>query len=42
VGHLGYDENSPVDVYLREHYTLCTGHYYGGMIVRASEATWCP
>ncbi|HEY5089298.1 MAG TPA: glycosyltransferase family 39 protein [Polyangia bacterium] len=42
VRHLGYDENSPVDVYLREHYTLCTGDYYGGMIVRASEARWCP
>jgi hypothetical protein len=42
VRHLGYDENSPVDVYLREHYTRCTGPYYGGMIVRASEATWCP
>ena len=42
VRHLGYDENSPVDVYLRDHYTLCTGPYYGGMIVRASEATWCP
>lgn len=42
VRHLGYDENSPVDVYLREHYTLCTGDYYGGMIVRASQARWCP
>ncbi len=42
VRHLGYDENSPVDVYLREHYTRCTGHYYGGLIVRASETRWCP
>ena len=42
VRHLGYDENSPVDVYLREHYTVCTGPYYGGIIVRASQARWCP
>jgi hypothetical protein len=42
IQHLGYDPNSPVDVYLRHRYVLCQGHDYGSMIVRAADASWCP
>jgi hypothetical protein len=40
VRRLRYDENAPVDVYLRDHYVLCPGH--GEMTVRAAEARFCP
>jgi hypothetical protein len=40
VRHLSYDENAPVDVYLRENYVLCPGH--GEMTVRARDARLCP
>jgi hypothetical protein len=42
VRHLGYDQNSPVDVYLRRRYVLCGGDNHGGLIVRAIDASWCP
>lgn len=42
IRHLSYDQNNPVDVYLRDRYTLCPGDDYGGMIVRASDPGWCP
>jgi hypothetical protein len=42
IRHLGYDPNSPVDVYLRQRYVLCHGDNYGSMIVRAADASWCP
>jgi hypothetical protein len=40
VRHLSYDENAPVDAYLRDRYVPCAGH--GEMTVRASEARFCP
>jgi hypothetical protein len=40
VRHLGYDENAPVDAYLRAHYVACSG--YGEMTVRALDARFCP
>ncbi len=40
VRHLSYDQNAPVDAYLRERYVLCPGH--GEMTVRASDARFCP
>jgi hypothetical protein len=42
VRHLAYDQNNPVDIYLRDHYVLCPGPYIGDLIVRARDATWCP
>ncbi len=42
IRHLSYDQNNPVDVYLRDRYALCPGDDYGGMIVRASDPSWCP
>jgi hypothetical protein len=42
IRHLGYDPNSPVDVYLRQSYLLCQDQRYGSMIVRAADASWCP
>jgi hypothetical protein len=39
---LGYDQSSPVDLYFRERYVSCHGQNYGGLIVRASDASWCP
>lgn len=40
VRHLGYDENAPVDAYLRQRYQLCPGE--GEMVVRALDPSWCP
>ena len=40
VRHFGYDQNNPVDAYFRDHYVFC--HDYGGLIVRAVDAGWCP
>jgi hypothetical protein len=39
---MGYDPNGPVDAYLRERYVLCPGRFRGGLIVRATDPTWCP
>ncbi len=39
---LGYDQNSPVDLYFRQRYVGCHGQNYGGLIVRASDPSWCP
>jgi hypothetical protein len=37
---LGYDQNAPVDSYLRQHYALCPGR--GEMTVRALDPRSCP
>jgi hypothetical protein len=37
---LSYNENAPVDAYLRAHYVACSG--YGEMTVRAADARFCP
>ncbi|HEY6475878.1 MAG TPA: hypothetical protein VI456_04800 [Polyangia bacterium] len=37
---LSYDENAPVDAYLRAHYVACPGH--GEMTIRAADARFCP
>ena len=42
VRDLAYDQNNPVDTYLRDRYVLCPGRYFGDLIVRARDATWCP
>jgi hypothetical protein len=40
IGHLRYDQNAPVDAYLREHYVSCGSR--GFFVVRAAEARFCP
>jgi len=40
ISHLKYDQNAPVDAYLREHYVSCGTR--GFFIVRAAEARFCP
>jgi len=40
ISHLKYDQNAPVDAYLREHYVYCGTR--GFFIVRAAEARFCP
>jgi hypothetical protein len=42
VRHLSYDQNNPVDVYLRQRYLRCRGDYADDVIVRARDASWCP
>jgi hypothetical protein len=42
IRNLSYDQSSPVDLYFRERYVLCHGENYGGLIVRALDASWCP
>jgi len=42
VGHMRYDQDNPVDRYLRDNYVLCPRNYYEGVIVRAVDPRWCP
>ncbi len=40
VQHLGYDQDAPVDAYLRRRYARCPDR--GFFIVRAIDPSWCP
>jgi hypothetical protein len=42
VGHMRYDQDNPVDRYLRDNYVLCPRNYYEGVVVRAVDPRWCP